>query len=245
MRKSRNAVGWTLFALCLYLATEALLPPAWQPTARVSLALIDAYQATGSHAMEASGVRCRYTPTCSHYAEDAINHYGTLSGGVRAAGRILRCAPWGGAGYDPAVDRHAAAYLASSLAPQETDSGSSRQSDDLTEEEKKALAAACAGGGIWCAVMVLFTLVAIAVKVVMIVWVYKDSKARGDQNAVLWIVLLLFTNIIGFVIYLVVRPKGDLFPCPSCHQKKLETVARCPHCGNEAGGAAAPKPPQA
>jgi len=244
MRKSRKAVAWSLFALCFYLAAEAFVPPVWQPSARVSLALIHAYQATGSHAMEAGGVRCRYTPTCSHYAEDAISYYGTLSGGLRAAGRIWRCSPWGGAGYDPAVETHSSAYLA----PQSSDSSDQKTKDrskELTEDDKKAIAAACAGGGIWCAVMIFFVVVALAVKVAMIIWVYKDSKARGDQNAVLWIVLLLFTNIIGLVIYLVVRPKGDLFPCPSCHQKKLEIVARCPHCGNEAGAPPPAKPPQA
>jgi putative membrane protein insertion efficiency factor len=240
MGKPRKAVAWTLFALCFYLAAEALLPPSRQPSARICLTLIDAYQATGSHLMEAGGVRCRYTPTCSHYAEDAISHFGTLNGGMRAAGRILRCAPWGGAGYDPAVDTHPAAYLA----PQESTT-TRGQSKELTDDEKKAIGAACAAGGVWCAFMAVIFVVAIVLKVLMIVWVYKDSKARGDQNAVLWIVLLVFTNIIGLVIYLVARPKGDLFPCPDCHQKKLETVTRCPHCGNEAGGAAAPKPPQA
>lgn len=48
------------------------------------------------------GGRCRFTPTCSQYALDAINKYGAMSGGWRAAKRIARCHPWGGRGYDPA-----------------------------------------------------------------------------------------------------------------------------------------------
>ena len=44
---------------------------------------------------------CRYTPTCSQYAVEAIKKYGPFKGGWLAAKRIMRCAPWGGSGYDP------------------------------------------------------------------------------------------------------------------------------------------------
>ena len=44
---------------------------------------------------------CRYTPTCSQYAVEAIKKYGPLKGGWLALKRILRCNPWGGSGYDP------------------------------------------------------------------------------------------------------------------------------------------------
>src|SRR5688572_12094067 len=103
-------------AVCLYLVTEAFLPPASQPSAKVGVALLHAYQATGSKLLKASGLQCRYTPTCSHYAEDAITYRGTLNGVAMTVGRLWRCSPWGGAGYDPAVETRAAAYLA----PQET-----------------------------------------------------------------------------------------------------------------------------
>lgn len=48
------------------------------------------------------GGRCRYTPSCSQYALDAIGKYGAVSGTWRAIKRIARCHPWGGQGYDPA-----------------------------------------------------------------------------------------------------------------------------------------------
>jgi uncharacterized protein len=48
------------------------------------------------------GGHCRYHPTCSQYALDAINKYGAWRGGWRAIKRIARCHPWGGRGYDPA-----------------------------------------------------------------------------------------------------------------------------------------------
>ena len=44
---------------------------------------------------------CRYTPTCSQYAVEAIKKYGPFKGGWLALKRILRCNPWGGSGYDP------------------------------------------------------------------------------------------------------------------------------------------------
>ena len=44
---------------------------------------------------------CRYTPTCSAYAEEAIQKYGAGKGGWLTLRRILRCHPFGGKGYDP------------------------------------------------------------------------------------------------------------------------------------------------
>ncbi|HHT61548.1 MAG TPA: membrane protein insertion efficiency factor YidD [Paludibacteraceae bacterium] len=44
---------------------------------------------------------CRFTPTCSQYAIDAIKKHGPLKGLYLAIKRILRCHPWGGSGYDP------------------------------------------------------------------------------------------------------------------------------------------------
>lgn len=45
--------------------------------------------------------RCRYTPTCSAYAIEAVRHHGAFAGGVLALKRIGRCHPWGGCGEDP------------------------------------------------------------------------------------------------------------------------------------------------
>lgn len=44
---------------------------------------------------------CRFTPTCSQYAIEAIEKYGIFKGLYLAIRRILRCHPWGGSGYDP------------------------------------------------------------------------------------------------------------------------------------------------
>jgi putative membrane protein insertion efficiency factor len=45
--------------------------------------------------------RCKYEPTCSRYAVEAIRHYGILRGLVLAGWRLLRCNPWSYGGYDP------------------------------------------------------------------------------------------------------------------------------------------------
>jgi putative membrane protein insertion efficiency factor len=47
------------------------------------------------------GCNCRFTPSCSHYAIEAVEKHGSVKGSVMAAKRILRCHPFGGSGYDP------------------------------------------------------------------------------------------------------------------------------------------------
>ncbi len=47
---------------------------------------------------------CRYVPTCSEYARQALERHGALRGGWLAVRRILRCHPWGGQGHDPVPD---------------------------------------------------------------------------------------------------------------------------------------------
>lgn len=65
---------------------------------RVLIALIRAYQWLLSPLL---GRNCRYHPSCSHYAAEAIEAHGPLRGGVMALRRIARCHPWHEGGYDP------------------------------------------------------------------------------------------------------------------------------------------------
>jgi len=47
------------------------------------------------------GPKCRFTPSCSQYALEALKKYGLFKGGWLAMRRISRCHPWGGHGHDP------------------------------------------------------------------------------------------------------------------------------------------------
>jgi len=55
------------------------------------------------------GTNCRFQPTCSAYAVEALQRYGGFKGGWLVLRRIGRCHPWGGSGYDPVpiIDSHA------------------------------------------------------------------------------------------------------------------------------------------
>lgn len=68
--------------------------PESQLGARAAVAGIHAYQATLSRLFAATGVACRFEPTCSHYGEAVIRRYGLVQGGWLAARRVLRCGPW-------------------------------------------------------------------------------------------------------------------------------------------------------
>lgn len=65
---------------------------------KIFIALIKFYRAAISPYRQPC---CRYTPTCSQYALQAIEKYGALKGGYLAVRRILRCNPFHKGGYDP------------------------------------------------------------------------------------------------------------------------------------------------
>lgn len=48
---------------------------------------------------------CRFIPTCSNYAIEALERFGCIKGLFLTVKRILRCTPWGGSGYDPVPER--------------------------------------------------------------------------------------------------------------------------------------------
>lgn len=93
--------------------------------ARALLALIAVYQRTLSPALPAlfgSTCGCRFTPTCSHYAAEAIRAHGAFFGAGLAARRLVRCTPFSAGGFDPVpaprcVRLNHSASAASGLAP--------------------------------------------------------------------------------------------------------------------------------
>ena len=69
-----------------------------KPATRVALAVVRAYQLSIRPLL--SG-QCRYLPTCSQYAAEAIATHGALRGGWMGMRRVMRCHPFGGSGLDP------------------------------------------------------------------------------------------------------------------------------------------------
>ena len=52
------------------------------------------------------GNRCRYVPSCSEYAQQALEQHGVFKGLRLTVGRLSRCHPWGGHGLDPVPEKH-------------------------------------------------------------------------------------------------------------------------------------------
>lgn len=65
---------------------------------RLLIALIQLYRYTLSPML---GANCRFTPSCSQYAVEALRRHGTWRGGWLTIRRLCRCHPWGGHGHDP------------------------------------------------------------------------------------------------------------------------------------------------
>jgi uncharacterized protein len=68
----------------------------------VGIALVQAYRWTIGRALRPS---CKYHPSCSQYALDALRRYGLVRGAILAGWRILRCNPWSHGGVDRAEDQ--------------------------------------------------------------------------------------------------------------------------------------------
>lgn len=81
-------------------------------------ALIRAYRLTVSpvlHFVLGPAAGCRFEPTCSEYALEAVTQHGAVRGGLLAARRICRCHPWGGCGHDPVPKEQALNRLKAGL----------------------------------------------------------------------------------------------------------------------------------
>lgn len=70
--------------------------------AHLAVALIRVYQKVASPLL---GERCRYYPSCSEYAAQAVSQFGILRGLILAAWRLLRCNPWSHGGVDPVSEQ--------------------------------------------------------------------------------------------------------------------------------------------
>ena len=72
------------------------------PLVRAAVRVIEVYRHMISPLRPAS---CRFTPTCSQYAVDALTEYGLVRGGWMTIARLARCGPWHPGGWDPIPER--------------------------------------------------------------------------------------------------------------------------------------------
>ncbi len=94
----RRALAALVFVVAVAAAVDLSRAASDQVLTRVAVGGIHLYQATLSRVLAASGAVCRFDPTCSHYGEAVIRHFGVVKGGWLAMKRVLRCGPWTPAG---------------------------------------------------------------------------------------------------------------------------------------------------
>jgi hypothetical protein len=99
-----------------------------------------------------------------------------------------------------------------------------------SDADAAAGCAACGVFGVFGIVMLVLIVGSTVVWVLVAIWAARDASARGMDNSALWVVLILFTGLIGLIIYLVTRPQGELVLCQECGSKRLRESRRCPHC---------------
>ena len=92
--------------------------------------------------------------------------------------------------------------------------------------------AAGAAGCALCGSLIFIPIAIIALNIALLVWVARDAKSRGMDSAVIWMILVMFTSVVGLIIYILSRPQGNLIRCASCGNQRLQASAKCPHCGN-------------
>lgn len=80
--------------------------------------------------------------------------------------------------------------------------------------------------------LILVVLGIFVVHIVILIWVAQDAKVRGMDNVVLWVIAVFLIGLAGLIIYLILRPPGQLTVCSNCSNKRLEVSVTCPHCGS-------------
>lgn len=99
-------MNWGVRRLLVLLAAAVVMvgiadltrPPRERSSTHLAVGAIHLYQATLSRVYARAGVQCRFSPTCSHYAEACIREFGLVHGGWLATKRLFRCGPWTPAG---------------------------------------------------------------------------------------------------------------------------------------------------
>src|SRR5258708_36749217 len=93
-------------------------------------------------------------------------------------------------------------------------------------------AASQVAGCAMCSTFLAIPVIIFILNIALLVWVARDAKARGMDSAVLWMILVMFTSVIGLLIYIFSRPQGNLIRCPICGNNRLKATWKCPHYGS-------------
>jgi putative membrane protein insertion efficiency factor len=83
-----------LAVVAIALVLDLRRPAEDQLTAHATLGAIHLYQGTLSPLYSRMGVRCRFSPSCSRYAEACVRRFGAARGGWLATKRVIKCGPW-------------------------------------------------------------------------------------------------------------------------------------------------------
>ncbi len=83
-----------LACLAAGVGLDASRAPGRQMTTAVAIRAIHLYQRGVAPVLDRHGMRCRFTPTCSRYAEASLRRHGIIGGGWRSLRRLARCGPW-------------------------------------------------------------------------------------------------------------------------------------------------------
>jgi putative membrane protein insertion efficiency factor len=91
---NRARLGLATLLVVALVAVDLSRAPADQWATRAAIGGIHAYRASLGRLFSASGMECRFEPTCSRYGEAVLRRYGAVRGGAMALARVLRCGPW-------------------------------------------------------------------------------------------------------------------------------------------------------
>ena len=96
--------------------------------------------------------------------------------------------------------------------------------------------------GIGFGVLILLPIIWFIISILISIWTYRDAESRGEEG-ILWLIIVLFTGIIGLVIWLIVRPsrttvekrrrQGKVRYCPNCGAEINPGANFCNECGEE------------
>lgn len=111
-----------------------------------------------------------------------------------------------------------------------------RRTSERVDTERTALEREerSARGGYDLATWIIACILVFVCWILLLAWVARDAKNRCIDGGAVWVLLVVFLNFIGLLIYMASRPHGMLTTCYRCQNRKLNYARVCPHCGHEA-----------